>query len=313
MPHFPIPTHGASGRVLLALAIVLTSAFPAYASSFGDRVADAAREVRPSLPVRACNGLAEEVLRRAGFDEIHGNVRKHFAEAQGRGWLHHRKVPEPGDLVFFDRTYDSNKNGRQDDELSHIAVVISVDPDATVHMVHWGSAAIQPLVMNLKDPGTRRTEDGKVLNSYLGKPGYAKEGAILAGELWRAFATPDPGRDTLAMISEGAAKTPRKPPPSTLPVPVDDPTFVRLWQGRRLAASDLDGRSCLELWALRNAIFARHGLPFRGDARSVFAKIPEYRADPGLSQDDVMARLTGRDRRNLADILEREGRCNAQR
>ena len=35
--------------------------------------------------------------------------------------------PKPGDVVFFDNTYDRNKNKRLDDSLTHIAIVVSVD------------------------------------------------------------------------------------------------------------------------------------------------------------------------------------------
>ena len=40
--------------------------------------------------------------------------------------VHHRKVPRPGDLAFFDDTYDANHDGRTNDPLTHVAVVLSV-------------------------------------------------------------------------------------------------------------------------------------------------------------------------------------------
>jgi hypothetical protein len=36
----------------------------------------------------------------------------------------------PGDLIFFDNTYDRNRNGVMDDELTHIALVIGYDRES---------------------------------------------------------------------------------------------------------------------------------------------------------------------------------------
>lgn len=36
----------------------------------------------------------------------------------------------PGDLIFFDNTYDRNRNGVMDDELTHIGLVVGYDRDS---------------------------------------------------------------------------------------------------------------------------------------------------------------------------------------
>lgn len=57
-----------------------------------------------------------------------------------------------GDILFFDNTYDKNKNGRWDDEFSHIAVVESVDQYQTITYLHYGSRGVSRLKMNLNHP-----------------------------------------------------------------------------------------------------------------------------------------------------------------
>jgi hypothetical protein len=300
--------------VLLALLLFAAALqAPAHASSsFGAEVADVARIYRdkqPKLSMATCNGLIEDILRDVGVP-MRGNVRTLFADMDAKGWVHRRKVPSVGDIVFFDSTYDSNRNGRQDDPLSHVAVVISVEPDGTIQMVHHGSKGIRPLTMNLRDPSARRAEDGKVLNSYLGAPGYAQEGRRLAGELWRAFATPQRGGSALVATAPppragAASKVPKRA--AYLPVGLGDPALRRAWEGRRLREQDIAGRTCRELWFLRNAIYASHGFVFTvPEADAAFRSISTYAPNPGLSREALLDGLTGRDRANAHRIHDRE-------
>ena len=135
-----------------------------------------------------CSGLVEASLAKAGC-AFTGSSADLFEKARAAGVLHRRRVPEVGDVAFFDDTYDRNGNGRLDDPLSHVAVVESVDADGTVHMVHVGSKGVVRLVMNLRDPSTRADEAGKTLNDYLraqSKRDPART-RYLAGELWVGF------------------------------------------------------------------------------------------------------------------------------
>jgi peptidoglycan DL-endopeptidase CwlO len=158
----------------------------------GERVARAARDLmrRPRPLLRDdCSGLLETVLQDVGVHR-RGAVSAFWESAQRQGRVHSRELPSPGDLVFFDDTYDANRNGRVDDPLSHIAVVVEVEHDGTVIMVHKGRAAVQALRMNLVEPHVHR-RDGRVLNDYLRAPGYGSRGGPrLSGELFRAFARP---------------------------------------------------------------------------------------------------------------------------
>ena len=58
---------------------------------------------------------------------MEGNTRSLWEWASDRNLVHHKKKARLGDLVFFDNTYDRNRNGRWDDPLSHIAIVIAID------------------------------------------------------------------------------------------------------------------------------------------------------------------------------------------
>ena len=140
-----------------------------------------------------CSGFVCASLDRAGL-QLTGSTRSMWDRAKAEGATHRRKLPEPGDLAFFDNTYDRNKNGRFDDPLSHIAVVVDVEPDGTIYMAHDGTGrGRSTLTMNLNQPDLRATEDGKVLNDWLRRkrPGDPPSARYLAGELWRGFASPD--------------------------------------------------------------------------------------------------------------------------
>lgn len=167
------------------------------ASRFGAAVAEAARhwlDHRPRGFRDDCSGFVMASLDRAGLP-LAGNTASFWELAREHGAVHRHKEPRVGDLAFFDDTYDRNGNGRLDDELSHIAVVIDVAKDGTVLMAHSGtSRGRTTLTMNLHHPDVRHAEDGAVLNDYLRakRSGDPKGTRYLAGELWRGFATLDP-------------------------------------------------------------------------------------------------------------------------
>jgi surface antigen len=122
-----------------------------------------------------------------------GNTAQLYAVAEREGLLHHNPIPTIGDLVFFDNTHDRNRNGQWDDERTHIAVVVDVDPDGTITLAHHGSE--RALVsMNLLPERILEHEgaDGKLYNSYLRRKSIAdgKWELNLTGELWAAFAHP---------------------------------------------------------------------------------------------------------------------------
>lgn len=160
-----------------------------------------------------CSGLVEAALAAAGYD-FAGSSAMLFEAAREAGVLHRRRLPSPGDVAFFDDTYDRNDNGRRDDPLSHVAVVEAVDADGTITLVHVGSRGVVRFRMNLRRPEERSTEGGVVLNDYLRarSVGDGPRTRYLAGELWVGFASfwklaPESGPVAL----NAAAKPPRRP------------------------------------------------------------------------------------------------------
>src|SRR6266542_2553732 len=101
--------------------------------------------------------------------------------------------PSPGDLVFFDDTYDRNRNGRADDRLTHVGIVEYV-VDGTVVFVHRGGRAVALGALDPRRPA-EASADGRVLNSPLRAKGARAAGVpVLAGALFAGYGRIDPAR-----------------------------------------------------------------------------------------------------------------------
>lgn len=166
------------------------------ANATGQAVADAACafEGARSIAVRGvkyrfdCSGFVEAAMDSAGV-HFEGSSRDLFEAARERGVLHRRHRPDVGDIAFFDDTYDKDGDGRVNDPLSHVAVVVRVEGDGTIGMVHLGGSGIAPLTMNLRDPEAHQDAAGRLLNDYLRAASKRDPPRVkhLAGELWVAF------------------------------------------------------------------------------------------------------------------------------
>jgi hypothetical protein len=162
--------------------------------AFGEAVARAARYHLDHAPRGFrddCSGFAAAVFDRAGFP-LAGGTRDLWEQAQAASALHRRTRPDPGDLAFFDNTYDRDRNGRTDDPLTHVAVVIAVEEDGTIRLAHAGtSAGRATLTMNLRWPHQTEDTAGKRINDHLRAPRrHDPPGTrYLASELWRGFAS----------------------------------------------------------------------------------------------------------------------------
>lgn len=137
-----------------------------------------------------CSGVASGIYARAGFplagvDSGGLDVRRLYDLVRRTGSLR-GSDPLPGDLVFFDDTYDSNGNGRIDDPLSHVGVVERVDDDGTVVFVHRIGRQVVRARLNLRQPTVRHDDKRRPLNHYL----RAASGGFPAkttGELFVAY------------------------------------------------------------------------------------------------------------------------------
>lgn len=114
-----------------------------------------------------CSGVAHAIYARAGFPlGTVGDTRRLFELARTEGSLR-RHDPLPGDLAFFDFTWDADGNGALDDPLSHVAIVERVEQDGTVLLVHRVGDRIVRARMNLARPHDRHDERGTPLNHFL--------------------------------------------------------------------------------------------------------------------------------------------------
>jgi hypothetical protein len=160
----------------------------------GDAVADAAGELVGETTLTAqgeryrydCSGFVEAAYARAGLP-TKGSSKDLYERAEAAGVLHHKKVGQPGDVVFFDDTFDRNRNGRRDDPLTHVAIVEKVQEDGTMGLVHLGGQGVVRVAMNLKHPHDRTNEAGEIINSNLRSPRERGGGPTLSSELFVAF------------------------------------------------------------------------------------------------------------------------------
>ncbi len=94
-------------------------------------------------------------------------VNRLYRTLEAQRVLHGDRYPRPGDIVFWDNTWDANDNGdRTDDLKTHAGIVLAVDDDGTIHYVHenlYKGVVIE--AMNLLRPDDARDESGKLLNS----------------------------------------------------------------------------------------------------------------------------------------------------
>ena len=167
---------------------------PSQSFEFSRSIIGAARYYLSHAPLghpENCTGYLEAVYERAGVS-LQGGPDDLWARGQSLGALHHRAHPEPGDIAFFDNTFDRNQNGAFDDPLTHVAVVLSVDSLGTILMAHGGSSrGRSTFSMNLSAPDVRRTDEGRTLNDYLRPhlPSDPPNTQYLSSQLFRGFAT----------------------------------------------------------------------------------------------------------------------------
>jgi hypothetical protein len=100
-----------------------------------------------------------------------------------------KRGPEPGDVVFFRKTYDRNGNGRLDDGLTHVGIVETVAPDGLVTFIHASRNGLDRSRLDPRHPRlhlTRRT--GEVRNDYL-RMASKRWPAALSGQLFFGYAS----------------------------------------------------------------------------------------------------------------------------
>jgi hypothetical protein len=131
-------------------------------------------------------------LYESGVNEPTANgVRLIYTYVRQHGRLHQGPVAKPGDLVFFNNTWDRNGDGVSNDPLTHVGVVERVEKDGTVVFISRVAEAVQRYRLNLALPHVHKTADGRVLNDYMRRkqPNDSDNIQRLTGELFAFFGT----------------------------------------------------------------------------------------------------------------------------
>jgi len=146
-----------------------------------------------------CAGVTRAIFLKHGIDLYDSSasdpdangVRLIHAHIRQQGTFHQGPVVHPGDLVFFDNTWDFNGDGKVNDPLTHVGVVERQEPDGTVIFISRVAGAIDRYHMNLAFPHVHKTAAGRILNDYLRRKDVNDPAntRYLTGEIFAQFAT----------------------------------------------------------------------------------------------------------------------------
>jgi len=146
-----------------------------------------------------CAGVTRAIFLKHGIDlydseptDAHANgVRIIHAHIRQQGTFHQGPITHPGDLIFFDNTWDYNGDGKVNDPLTHIGIVERQESDGTVIFISRVAGAVERYHMNLGLPHVHKTADGRILNDYLRRKDAIDpdDTDYLTGELFAQFAT----------------------------------------------------------------------------------------------------------------------------
>ncbi len=134
-----------------------------------------------------CSGTVMAVYYYAGIDLSRdfaeytgGGVSRIYQYLKDKNLIYYTDDPSPGDIIFWDNTFDSNNDGKRNDRLTHMGIVVNVSEDGTVTYLHEHyRKGIIFESMNLKSP------DDPEKNSAMRMRGTGMEGGWLASHLYR--------------------------------------------------------------------------------------------------------------------------------
>jgi len=146
-----------------------------------------------------CAGVTRAVFLEHGIDLYESRttdrqangVRLIYNHIREYGRLHQGPAAKPGDLVFFDNTWDANGDRKMNDPLTHVGIVERQDRDGTIIFISRVAGAVERYRMNLGLPHVHRAADGKILNDHLRRKDTrtADQTGYLTGELFAGFGT----------------------------------------------------------------------------------------------------------------------------
>jgi cell wall-associated NlpC family hydrolase len=121
---------------------------------------DCSTFVRSAYSAAGVDLYSDASPRDNGVQAIRRYVRHH-------GRLHRRRQPAAGDLVFFDNSYDRNRNRLLDDRLTHVGIVEGVLADGTALVLHSTNHGVVREPMNLRRPHASKSAGGEPINAVL--------------------------------------------------------------------------------------------------------------------------------------------------
>jgi hypothetical protein len=148
-----------------------------------------------------CTGAVLAIYYYAGidltrdFNKYTGNgVTRLYKSLEAQELLYDTRFPVTGDIIFWDNTYDRNGDGRWNDTLTHVGMVMDVSATGDVEYVHLNyRRGIIIEHMNLREPHIhQRIEKGqmRIINSpmRMKQAGAAHPENWLSGQLFKIFA-----------------------------------------------------------------------------------------------------------------------------
>ncbi len=169
-----------------AVAVALLAALPSPRADSGEgireRIVEAARR-RLGKPFRGdCSGYVLAVLSEVGVSVRLQRARSRSESLQrASGTV---ATPQPGDLAFFHRTYDRNRDGVANDRFTHVALVETVSGTSAT-LLHRGRRGIERIRIDLSRPSDPEANDPVRLL----RRGENPRTRVLAGELFAGWGT----------------------------------------------------------------------------------------------------------------------------
>jgi len=90
-----------------------------------------------------CSGTVMAIYWYAGIDLAQafsgysgGGTERIYKYLRDKDLLYRTELPKPGDIIFWDNTFDKNGNGKLDDYLTHMGMVVSTDDKGNIEYIH---------------------------------------------------------------------------------------------------------------------------------------------------------------------------------
>ncbi|MDC7221796.1 MAG: CHAP domain-containing protein [Spirochaetales bacterium] len=143
-----------------------------------------------------CTGIVLAAYWYAGIDlakdfgSYTGNgVRRLYYYLDDKALLYNTDLPHPGDIIFWDNTWDANGNEVADDSHTHVGMIVSMDRStgAGTYLHYNYSKGIVKEKINLLDPDNPAVNSPLRMRSLPKVDGYRYLSSQLVNELGRGY------------------------------------------------------------------------------------------------------------------------------